>query len=93
MQKGTTLAKCQNNACVLTCATDQDCSPSGVSNGITGTFNGNVCVTGVCQTLNCSGDSDCNVAGSGALNTNAVHMFCETTSGTTTTPHYSAVTN
>jgi hypothetical protein len=69
---------CVSGACILPCATDHDCSPSGAT---TGKFNGSVCVSGACQPVGCSSDADCADVGSGP------QMFC------VTPPAASAVTS
>jgi hypothetical protein len=102
--KGDVTAKCVQvtgatyKTCEIPCATDHDCSNSGLNAGASASdpnrFNGFVCYQDVCTPVGCSSDADCFKVITVGTDMEAIKMFCETPPSTGTTSVYSsAITN
>jgi hypothetical protein len=92
---GSANAKCSMGTCKTTCKSDHDCGASGaIHNAFVNNFAGEVCgADGFCDPLGCSGDSDCQNAGSNPGGS-ALHLFCVTKATTPGAPVVqSAITN
>jgi hypothetical protein len=88
-------AQCVTGQCKIPCATDHQCSSSGlIKSQFAASFGGQVCgADHFCATLGCANDTDCQNSGSNPGG-NTVHLFCVTPPAATTTPVFqSAITN
>jgi len=80
--------------CRLPCATDQDCSPSGLT--AAAVFTGSVCgADKFCGSLGCSSDAECSLEIPGASGSvlGSVKMFCAAPVTTTSVQWVSAITD
>jgi hypothetical protein len=82
---GDTRAVCKTGKCVVPCATDHDCSASGIPQA--GGFTAQVCgKDGTCVALGCASDDECQ-------NANGIRTFCTAPHTSTDPAIHSALTD